>query len=112
MIVIGLTGKAGSGKDTVARYMESRFAFRMIDFTRDVLAPILVKRGMEVTRENLIKLAMDGRKKHHNGIWAEKISELIKMSSQDKFVISGVRFPEELLNLMRILIPGLKKVRL
>ena len=82
MIVIGITGKIGSGKDTAARVLVEKFGFVKLDFTKDVLAPALVKRGLGVTRDNLIELATEGRKKHHNGIWAEKISALIRMSSR------------------------------
>jgi dephospho-CoA kinase len=95
MAVIGITGKKGCGKDTAARRLQDRHAFEMLDFTKDVLAPILVKRGMPVTRENLIGIAMQGREKSHNGVWAEKISAIIRMRPGRDFVISGVRFREE-----------------
>jgi dephospho-CoA kinase len=95
MIVIGLTGKRGCGKDTVAKYLAEKHNFMMLDFTKDVLSPILEKQGKPVTRDNLIKIAMEGRKKSHNGIWAERLSTLIKKKSRKNFVISGIRFREE-----------------
>ena len=95
MAIIGFTGKRGCGKDTASNYLESRFGFRMLDFTKDILAPILVNQGRSVTRENLIETAMDGRKKSHNGVWADKLSAIIKRNSVKDFVISGIRFVEE-----------------
>ena len=95
MAIIGFTGKRGCGKDTASKWLERRYGFRMLDFTNDVLAPILVNRGRPVTRENLIEIAMDGRKKTHNGVWAEKLSVIIRRNSVKDFVISGIRFAEE-----------------
>lgn len=95
MAIIGFTGKRGCGKDTASNYLESRYGFRMLDFTRDVLAPILVNLGRPVTRENLIEIAMDGRKKSHDGVWAEKLSVMIKRNSVKDFVVSGIRFAKE-----------------
>ncbi len=95
MAIIGFTGKRGCGKDTASKWLESRYGFRMLDFTKDVLAPILVNQGRHVTRENLIEIAMDGRKRTHNGVWAEKLSVIMKRNSVKDFVISGIRFAEE-----------------
>jgi len=92
-MIIGLTGKRGTGKDTIANYLVEKMGFIMLDFTRDVLAPILEKQGKPVTRDNLIDLAMDGRRKAHNGIWAEKLCGTIK--GNEDYTISGVRFVEE-----------------
>ncbi len=94
-MIIGLTGKRGTGKDTIAEYLAKKYGFSTMDFTRDVLAPILQKQGREVTRDNLIDLAMEGRKKAHDGVWAEKMSVLIRMSGPGKYAVSGVRFTEE-----------------
>jgi len=93
--VIGFTGRRGCGKDTAAAYLEERHGFRMLDFTRDVLAPELVRDRVPVTRENLIRLAMDGRKKANDGIWAEKLADIIGRGGPGSFVISGIRFRDE-----------------
>lgn len=95
MIVIGIVGRRGAGKDTIALYMKKKFKFESLDFTTNIFAPLLKKQGKAVTRENLIELAMNGRKKYHNGIWAEKLCNIIKNSKKKRFVISGIRFKEE-----------------
>lgn len=109
MIVVGFTGKRGCGKDTASGYLEDKHGFVMLDFTRDVLAPILVKQGKPVTRENLIDTGMEGRRKNHNGIWADKLSEIIKQGKGKNFVISGIRFREEVA-VFRKNFPGLFKL--
>jgi len=95
MMILGFTGKRGCGKDTAAIFLQREYGFRMLDFTRDVLAPLLVNQGREVTRENLISLAMGGRKKSHDGIWAEKLSDIIMKAPGRNYVISGIRFNGE-----------------
>ncbi|UCD03403.1 MAG: AAA family ATPase [Candidatus Aenigmatarchaeota archaeon] len=102
-MIIGLTGKRGSGKDTVASHLADKHGFSMLDFTRDVLAPILQKQGKPVTRDNLIDLGMEGRKKAHNGVWAEKLSVIIKRRGIGDYVISGVRFVEEVETFRKLL---------
>jgi dephospho-CoA kinase len=94
-MIIGLTGKRGCGKDTIAKRLGEKYKFVSLDFTKDVLAPLLVNQGKAVTRENLIETAMAGRRKSHNGVWAEKLSIIIKRNSGKDFVISGIRFREE-----------------
>lgn len=93
MIVLGLIGKRGCGKDTVAEYLSKRYGFNSLDYTKDVLAPILKKMDKKVTRENLVNLAMDLREKYGNDILTRKICEHIK--SRGLWVVSGVRFLEE-----------------
>jgi dephospho-CoA kinase len=94
-MIIGFTGKRGCGKDTAADRLVLNHGFFALDFTRDVLSPILRERKMEITRDNLIELAMEGRKKNGNGMWAEKLCLVIHSMKREDFTISGVRFPEE-----------------
>jgi dephospho-CoA kinase len=122
-MIIGFTGKRGCGKDTAAERLVQNHGFFALDFTRDVLSPILREKKMEITRDNLINLAMDGRKKNGNGMWAEKLCAVIRGMKRPfsvragksakpsgnpevggkpeigadtmDFTISGVRFPEE-----------------
>lgn len=94
-MIIGFTGKRGCGKDTAAERLVSRHGFRALDFTRNVLAPILKGQGREITRDNLINLAMEGRRNAHNGVWAEKLCDVMHVMNRGDFTISGVRFPEE-----------------
>ena len=92
-LVIGVTGKRGSGKDTVAEYLKGKYGFHVLTYLDHVLAPVLKKEGKEITRENLINLALEMRKKKGNHILTELICE--KIGKEGFWAISGIRYPEE-----------------
>jgi dephospho-CoA kinase len=92
-LVLGITGRRGSGKDTIANYLKSRHGFRVLTYTNDVLAPELKKMGKEVTRENLIDLALSMRAKGGKFVLTKLICE--KIEPKGFWAISGVRYPEE-----------------
>jgi len=92
-LVLGLTGKRGSGKDTMAEYLKAKYGFHVLTYTNDVLAPILKGQGKDVTRENLITLALSLRAKGGKHIITKLLCE--KIESSGLWAISGVRYPEE-----------------
>ena len=93
MIVIGVTGKRGSGKDTFARYLKENHGFTVLEFSKDGILPILVERSLEPTRENLIKIAMEARKEEGNDVFAKILCEKI---TKGDYCVTGMRFSEEL----------------
>ena len=92
-LVLGLTGKRGSGKDTAAFHLRDKYGFQILTYTDHVLTPILEKKYKEVTRENLINLALEMRKEKGNHILTELICR--KIGKEGFWVVSGVRYPEE-----------------
>lgn len=92
-LVLGITGSRGAGKDTVALHLKKKYGFRILTFTDDVLAPVLKKRGEEVTRHNLIRLALELRDQRGKGVLAGMLSE--KIGDSGFWAISGVRYAEE-----------------
>ena len=98
MIVIGLAGQRLCGKNLFAYYLRRKYGFSILDFTTNILAPILRKEGKTVTRENLVNLAMSLRKKYGIDFLAKKICE--KMG-EGKYVIAGIRFPEEVIHIKK-----------
>jgi dephospho-CoA kinase len=92
-LVLGLTGKRGAGKDTAAKYLKSKYGFRILTYTDDVLAPLLKKLGKKVTRENLIRLALQLRRREGKEILTKMISA--RITRPGFWAISGVRYPEE-----------------
>ncbi|MEM5798893.1 MAG: AAA family ATPase [Candidatus Aenigmatarchaeota archaeon] len=92
MVVIGLVGKRYSGKNVFAEYVAKKYGFQLLDFTADVLAPLLKKKGKMITRDNLIELATEMRKRHGNDVLAKLLA---KKAKKKNIVISGIRFPEE-----------------
>jgi len=94
LFVLGITGKRGSGKDTIAHYLSKKYGFRVLTFTDDVLGPMLKSMDKKVTRENLIELGMDMRKTFGgNSALVPTLCE--RIGREGLWVVSGVRFPEE-----------------
>ena len=61
-MIIGLTGKNASGKGEVANYLKTKgFVYYSLS---DVLREEATKRGLEHTRDNLINLGNELRKKY------------------------------------------------
>lgn len=93
LFVLGITGTRGAGKDTVANYLKRKYGFRVLTYTKDVLGPILKKRGKQIARENLIRLALKLRKEKGKDVLTRMISK--KVGREGFWAISGIRYPEE-----------------
>ena len=93
MLVLGLIGKRACGKNIFAAYLKKKYRFKPLDYTRDVLAPILRKQGKPVLRENLTSLAMKLRRRYGEDILTKRLCKKIKR--RQSVVISGIRFPAE-----------------
>jgi len=91
-MIIGLTGSARSGKDTVANYLVKDYGFKHFDFYRDVLLKEMKKRKLEPTKQNASKLGDELRKEKGRGVMAELLFP--KIDAEDA-VITGIRSPEE-----------------
>jgi dephospho-CoA kinase len=92
MKVIGLVGQRLSGKNAFANHLHRKYGFSVLDFTKNLLAPLLRDAGRSVTRENLTRLAMSLREKHGTDVLARRLFERV---GRGNCVITGVRFPEE-----------------
>ena len=96
-MIIGLTGKNGSGKGVIADQLKVS-GFVAVSLS-DVIRDDLKERGVEVTRENLIEA---GNALRHNGgaaVLAEKI--LAKLDADKNYVVDSIRNPAEVLALKR-----------
>ncbi len=93
MKIIAVTGKRGSGKDTFANYLKEKEGFNILEFSKDGIFSLVEKRGLEMTRENLISVAMETRKEKGNDIFAKILCD--KMG-KGNYCITGMRFKEEL----------------
>lgn len=91
MLVIAFVGKKCSGKDEGASYLGSKHDFTYLDYTKDVITPILQKQGKEITRDNIIELVGSLRKEKGIDVLTAMISEKISGNT----AISGLRFKEE-----------------
>lgn len=91
-MIIGLTGLAGCGKDTVAKYLKERYGYKILVFS-DVLVEEAKKKGIEPTKMNLSVLGDELRAGMGNAALAKKLLE--KIDPEEDYVISGFRSPEE-----------------
>ena len=98
-MIIGLTGKNAAGKGELAKHIQSKgFAYFSLS---DALREEATKRGLGHSRDTLINLGNEMRKKFGNGILAKRISEKIKKSAKKDFVIDSIRNPGEIKELRK-----------
>lgn len=90
-MIIGLTGKNGSGKGEVARYLQER-GFHYYSLS-DVLREAAQKEGREVTRDNLIEIGNRLRKERGPGVLAESIFS--RLDPEKNYCIDSIRHPSE-----------------
>jgi dephospho-CoA kinase len=87
--IIGLTGTNGAGKGAAAEfYMDHGYAYMSLS---DLIREELRKKGLELSRDNLIKMGNHLRKKYGADILARRTMEHVR----GKTVIDSIRNPEE-----------------
>jgi dCMP deaminase len=90
-MIIGLTGRNGSGKTEVSEYLKNRgFEYHSLS---DEIRNEIRRRGQEITREVLIEVGNDLREKFGPGVLAERI--LLNLENDHNFVIDSIRNPYE-----------------
>lgn len=94
MIVIGLTGPIGTGKDAVSDYLEEKHDFDTFS-CGDAIRQIAQEEGLEPNRENLQMLGKKHRKKEGEGFLGKKAAEMARESASDRVAVNGIRNPEE-----------------
>lgn len=93
-MIIGLTGKNAAGKGEIANHLKAKgFVFYSLS---DVIREEATKRGLEHTRDNLIKIGTEMREKHGNSILAKKINEKIRKLQNKDVVVDSIRNPGEI----------------
>jgi dCMP deaminase len=90
-MIIGLTGKNGSGKTEVCEYLKSRgFAYRSLS---NEIREEIQRQGREIDREILIEVGNRLRYEHGPGVLAERI--LLGMEEDQNYVVDSIRNPAE-----------------
>lgn len=90
-MIIGLTGKNGSGKGEAAKHLQA-LGYQYYSLS-DVLREEAAKQGKAVTRENLVVLGNCLRQDFGPGVLAERI--LGRLDPEKNYVIDSVRHPSE-----------------
>jgi len=90
---IGLTGYMASGKGEAAEILKKQ-GFNYCSLS-DVVREEATSKGLEHTRENLIKVGNELRQEHGAFYFAKKIAEKVSGQSDKNWVIDGIRNPKE-----------------
>src|SRR3989338_1790589 len=94
-MIIGLTGTFAAGKGTVAEYLIGK-GFQYYSLS-DELRLLLREKGINPTRDNLIKAGNALRAKHGNGFLAELVIKRLRGApSVQSSIVDSVRNPGEI----------------
>lgn len=91
-ILLGLTGSYCSGKDTVAEYLVRRKKFSHYSLS-DELRRELKTHGIEPSRENLIAVGTELRRKEGNAVLARRVLARVKKNAD--LIVTSIRHPAE-----------------
>jgi dephospho-CoA kinase len=94
-LVIGLVGRKGSGKGTVARLLKDRYGasiYRFSDLLRDILDGLYI----EKSRENLVRLSEVLRKEFGQRIFKDAMAKQVEHDTASIIVIDGIRRLDDL----------------
>jgi len=91
MNVIGLMGRIGSGKGTVADVLINEFGFKSITMG-DLAREEVVNRGLEPTREVTTRVSTE-LLSQDPAFFIKKAVKKIKGSGHDRWLIDGIRRP-------------------
>lgn len=91
-MIIGLTGKNGSGKGEIAKYLQVR-GFHYFSLS-DVLREEAAKSSLPVTRDVLVELGNRLRNERGPGALAEKIFS--RLDPEKHYVVDSIRHPSEI----------------
>jgi dephospho-CoA kinase len=93
LFLVGLTGKNASGKGEAARLlMKHGYHYGSLS---DLLREEIKARNLECSRENLILLGQELRRKFGPGFLATRMVEHLKTLSNQRHVIDSIRNPSE-----------------
>ncbi|MBD3228105.1 MAG: AAA family ATPase [Candidatus Lokiarchaeota archaeon] len=94
-MIIGLVGKIGAGKDSIAEILMKKYDFdKQIRFS-DPLTELLSAMDMELNRNNYQKLGFNLRDVFGKNIIINTIIDRIKSMKNKNIVVNGIRYRRE-----------------
>lgn len=101
--VIGICGLHGAGNDTVRQMLEQKLP-AIGAVTSDCVREATTAKGLSLERDNLYRVANEGRVQQGEGVWARRAWEKVQ-AQQDQYpyaLIGGIRSPAEVHTLKQL----------
>jgi len=94
MLIIGITGTLGAGKGTIVDFLVQEKG--LVHFSvRGFISEEIVRRGLPVNRDSMVKVANDLRAKHSPSYIVDQLYEQALLSGKNS-VIESIRTPGEI----------------
>lgn len=93
MIIYGVGGTNGSGKDTASHVLAKHGYF--VASATDMLAAELENRGLPTDRVNKRTLSAEWRREHGMAVVVDKAIEAARAAGYDKLIVGSLRHPSE-----------------
>jgi dephospho-CoA kinase len=99
LLIIGITGTLGSGKGTIVDYLAKRKGFAHFS-VRAFVSEEILRRGLEVNRDNMVIVANDLRRKNSPSFITDQLFERALTAGKNS-VIESIRTPGEVYSLRK-----------
>src|SRR3989344_636870 len=103
--IIGIVGRIGAGKDTVAEYIARKYRYAVVAF-RDAVKDATEKEGLEATRANMQAVSKKYRDRYGAGYFTGIILKKIDQNGP-KVIVKEMRTDGDVLPLKKTF-PGMK----
>jgi len=102
-IIFGFVGQMASGKDTAANYLAEKYGGKNFSFS-GMLADVLKRFYLEITRDNYIKISEALREKFGDDLMSKTLAADISKDDHQIISVSNVRRPSDVTYLKNL--PG------
>jgi dephospho-CoA kinase len=99
-IIIGITGTIGAGKGTIVDYLVKNKGFVHFSAREDVINKEIEKRGLSITRDNMVLVANDLRKNFGPSYVAEELFKMAQNTNKS-CVLESIRTVGEIESLKK-----------
>jgi len=97
-LIIGLVGRQGSGKGTVAKILQETYSATLYRFS-GILGDILDRISIPKSRDNFVKISEALRHAFGEDVLAYAVEKEITSSDAEIIVVDGIRRPEDIVAL-------------